>query len=137
MKTLIHTAALTVTLSVIYTTNIFAATIFGEELNNDDMPTNTTEIYNDILLDKAIAKFNFTDESYINDIPFDTECISEACLYQEAVSVIYIIEDEEYIDDIPFNTRCVSAKCRYDKAMKVEFNFEEEEYIDDMEMNTK
>jgi hypothetical protein len=74
MKTLIHTAALTVTLSVIYTTNIFAATIFGEELNNDDMPTNTTEIYNDILLDKAMkVEFNFEEEEYIDDMEMNTK----------------------------------------------------------------
>ncbi len=137
MKTLLHTATLTVTLSIIFTASIFAATIFGEELNNDEIPFNTTGIYNDVLLDENIAEFNFTDESFINDIPFDTECISEACLYQKAILVIYIFEDEEYINDIPFNTRCISAKCRYEKAMKVEFNFEEEEYIDDMEINTK
>ncbi len=85
MKTLLHTATLTVTLSLMFTTSIFAATIFGEELNNDELPYNTTEIYNDVLLDENIAEFNFTDESFINDIPFDTECISEACLYQKAI----------------------------------------------------
>ena len=61
MKTLLHTATLIVTLSLMFTASIFATTIsFGEELYIDDMPFNTTEVYNDILLEKAIAEFNFS-----------------------------------------------------------------------------
>jgi len=74
-------------------------------------------------LKKNWLEFNYEEEGYIDDIPFETECVTLECLYHEAVSVDFEHEEEEYIDDIPFDTKCVSAHCLYAKAMKVEFNF--------------
>ncbi len=134
MKTLLKTTALLVTLTILLSVNLNASIFnFSEEQYIDDIPFNTTEIYNKLIGEQTISEFDFEDERYINDIPFDTECISIDCLYQEAISIEFQIEEENYIDDIPFNTKCITANCLYQKAMKVEFNFEEEKYIDDIE----
>jgi len=44
----------------------------------------------------------FNQESYIDDIQFDTECVSVQCKYQKAISIEFNFEEEEYIDDIEF-----------------------------------
>jgi len=135
MKTLLKTTALLATLTVLLSANLFASPFnFDDELYIDDIPFNTTEIYNDLMLDKNLSDFNFEEEEYINDIPFNTDRLTVYCLYQKAVSVDFKLAEEKYIDDIPFNTKCISVNCLYQKAMKVEFNFEEEEYIDDMDL---
>ncbi len=87
-------------------------------------------------LNAAVESFNFEEENYINDIPFNTECITAEFLYEKAITEIYNFEDEAYIEDIPFNTECVTASCRYQKAISVIFSFEEENYIDDIPFNT-
>jgi hypothetical protein len=43
---------------------------------------------------------NFNEESYIDDIPFNTECVSANCCYHKAISVEFNFEEEQYIDDI-------------------------------------
>ncbi len=135
MKTLIKTTALIVTLTILFSTTAVASIFSPSEgvfINNE--PKASEETYNDFTTENSLLEFTFEEEEYIDDIPFDTECISIDCLYQEAISIDYQIEDEKYINDIPFDTKCISAKCRYNKAMKVEFNFEEEEYIDDIDI---
>ncbi len=47
-----------------------------------------------------VKEFNFEDEEYINDIPFDIECISAQCKYEKAINEDFFFEDEEYIDDM-------------------------------------
>lgn len=74
---------------------------------------------------------NFEDESYINDIPFDTEMIVNEMMNPE-----FNFEDEAYIDDIPFNTECVAINCNYRKAMAVPFEMPEESFIEDLPFNT-
>jgi len=103
MKTLIKTTALLVTLTVLFSVSLNAAV------------------------------FNFNEEQYIDDIPFDTEKIAADSLYNQAVSVDFQNEEEEYIDDIPFNTECISTNCLFLKAILVDFSFEEEIYINDIE----
>ena len=75
--------------------------------------------------------FNFEEESYIDDIPFNTEKI---------VSDINLrnidFEEEAYIDDIPFNTESIVISYNYKQALTVDFNFSEEATIDDIEVNT-
>jgi hypothetical protein len=55
------------------------------------------------------ADFNFEDEAYIDDIPFNTECVSANCHYQQAIGKVFDFEDESYIDDIPFNTHTLAS----------------------------
>ncbi|MBC8319194.1 MAG: hypothetical protein H8E34_00560 [Bacteroidetes bacterium] len=77
--------------------------------------------------------YNFTDETYIDDIPFNTtEVLSDIITEQNLVA--FDFEEESYIDDIPFDTECISIDCLYQKAIMVEFNFEDEGYIDDIEL---
>lgn len=104
MKTLAKNISLTITLSVLFSLG-FTASVF-----------------------------NFTEETYINDIPFNTECVTSDCLYQQAVSIDFQLEDDNYIDDIPFDTECISSDCLYKKAMLEDFNLGEEAYIDDIEL---
>lgn len=103
MKTLLKTTTLLVTLTVLFSTNLNASV------------------------------FNFNEEQYIDDIPFNTESVTADSLYKEAVSVEFQFEEEEYIDDIPFNTKCVSINYLFYKAILVNFDFDEEIYIDDIE----
>lgn len=110
MKTLLKTTALLVTLTILLSVNLNASIFnFSEEKYIDDIPFNTTEIYNNLIGEQTISEFDFEDERYINDIPFDTECISIDCLYQEAISIEFQIEEEEYIDDIEASVFYVSA----------------------------
>lgn len=102
MKTLVKTTSLLIALTVLLSANLNA------------------------------SAFNFVEESYIDDIPFDTGYITANCIYQKAVSVDFQFEEEEYIDDIPFDTEYVTTDCLYKKAVSVDFQLEEEEYIDDM-----
>lgn len=64
----------------------------GNKLNNISINTNRKSP-NVFYFQKTIME----DETYINDIPFDTE---------EIVENIYSnLEDENYVDDIPFDTK--------------------------------
>jgi len=47
-----------------------------------------------------ITEYIYTEEGYINDIPFDTERIAND-------SKTFEMEEEGYIDDIPFDTKKV------------------------------
>ena len=133
MKTLINTTALLVSLTVLFTVNLNASTYsFNDEAYIDDIPFNTTEVFNDIIAEHNLAEFNFEDEEYIDDICFNTRCVTVNCLYTKAISVDFHLEEEQYVDDIPFDTECISMDCHYNKAMLVEFDFEEEGTIDDM-----
>ncbi len=133
MKALTKTTTLIAILAVMLTTNLFASAFsFNEESYIDDIPFNTEEIYNDIVIERQQADFNLEVEDYINDIPFDTETITLNNKYQEAISIEFQLEDEEYIDDISYDTECISNDCLYQKAMQAEFNFEEESFINDI-----
>ncbi len=103
MKTIIKTSALLVTFTLLLAANMSA------------------------------SAFNFEEESYINDIPFDAEEVYNDFVVDQQL-VEFDFEEESYVNDIPFDTACISANCKYSKAMLVEFNFEEETYIDDMNM---
>jgi len=87
-------------------------------------------------LNATAETFCFEEEAYINDIPFNTGCVTAEYLYEKAINEEYNFEEESYISDIPFDTECVTAHCRYHKAINVTFSFEEESYIDDIPFNT-
>ncbi len=100
MKTLTKITAL-IAIAIMFSANLNASPItFNEESYIDDIPFNTTEIYNEIIAENNLTKFTFEEEEYIDDIPFDTECVSTNCLYQKAISVEFNFEEEEYVDDI-------------------------------------
>lgn len=84
--------------------------------------------YSDLNI-KLIPEFNFEEEAYIDDIPFDTECVSKNCIYQKAMLVAFDFEEEAFVDDIPFATSKVASES--------DFSFSEESFIDDIPFNTK
>ena len=81
------------------------------------------------------ANLNFTDEAYIDDIPFSTKEVYDDVMNERNLQQ-FDFGDEEYIDDIPFDTHCISTQCFYQRAIRVDFNFEEEAYIDDIPFDT-
>jgi hypothetical protein len=100
MKTLTKITAL-IAIAIIFSVNLNASPVnFNEESYIDDIPFNTTEIYNEIITENQLADFSFEEEQYIDDIPFNTECISAYCQYQKAISVEFNFEEEQYINDI-------------------------------------
>jgi hypothetical protein len=71
-----------------------------------------------------------TEESYINDIPFDTyEIAVESILEGEELQ----LQDEAYIDDIPFDTKAIADKCLLNMKMKTL----DESNINDLPFNTE
>lgn len=83
----------------------------------------------------SASNINFTDEAYINDIPFDTKEVYDEIMNERNLAQ-FDFEDEAYIDDIPFDTKCVTIHCFYQRALKVDFSFDEETYIDDIPFDT-
>ena len=77
------------------------------------------------------SPINFSEESYINDIPFSTTEVYNEIITEQNLAE-FDFEEEKYIDDITVNTQCISTQCLYQEAISVEFNFEEEQYIDDI-----
>jgi hypothetical protein len=72
------------------------------------------------------------EESYIDDIPFDTEKIVDE------ISVPAIdFEDETYINDVPFCTSEVVEEIENRSALDNEFRLEDEAYINDIPFNTQ
>lgn len=105
MKTLIKTTSALVTLTILTFANL-----------------NASEYY-------------YNDESYIDDIPFNTDEIYNDIIADRELAE-FDFEEEEYIDDIPVDSGCVTAECKYKKAVAVDFQFEEDEYVDDITFNT-
>jgi len=100
MKTLTTITAL-IAIAIMISANLNASPVnFAEESYINDIPFNTTEVYNDIIAEQTLAQFDFKEEQYIDDIPFNTECVSTNCLYQKAISVEFNFEEEQFINDI-------------------------------------
>ena len=124
MKTTTQSLSVSV---VIYTTLflLIAGVAFGSELklnnNIEDLP----------------PVIDFEEEAYVDDIPFDTQAIAEACILKEIMNVEFDFEEEAYIDDIPYNTCEVARNCRIEKYLEDVFDFEEEAYIDDIPFDTE
>ena len=79
-----------------------------------------------------ISAIDFEEEAYVNDIPFNTAEIVANYNYVQSTLVVYEMEEENYIDDIPFNTEYIA-----DLKLIESFNFEEEASIDDIPFNTQ
>lgn len=107
MKTTINLSALIITLSILFSFNIYASNdnfTFEEENFIDDIPFNTESVAIDILA----SQIDFEDEAYIDDIPVNTASVSENYRYQTAINSAFYFSDEEPIDDIPFETSTVA-----------------------------
>ena len=125
MKALHTTKTIIATLAILFAFSLSAGTLtLAEENYIHDIPFNTNEIYNEILISSGVLDFDFSEEAYINDIPFNTECITADCLYEKALNVTFEMKEESYIDDIPFDTECVSVDCLYQRALQQNFGFD-------------
>jgi hypothetical protein len=93
----------------------------------------------------TVTLFLLKEESYINDIPFNTEKIfRRACCYYKHYGryvADLTLRDEEYIDDIPFNTTLIASTYLNSQMLKepmnLNFNLEDEPYIDDIPFDTR
>lgn len=84
----------------------------------------------------VMAETNFPNESYIDDIPFDTEIIYSQIVIERNI-LDFKMDEEAYINDIPFQTKAISEDKLYALALEVDFSLKEESYIDDIPFNTK
>ena len=82
-------------------------------------------------LKPASAHTLTNEETYIDDIPFDTGLVVDTITLAK-----FEMEEESYIDDIPFNTATVVANYQYKNAVEVVFELTEEGYIDDIPFAT-
>ena len=46
--------------------------------------------------------FEFEEEVYVDDIPFDTQKVAVEKIYKNALNEVFTFTDEPYIDDIPY-----------------------------------
>lgn len=135
MKTTYKISTLIASLVLLLTINLNASNL---------LPSFTEESYiDDIPFDTELIfeqltmpEFDFEDEAYINDIPAEMLCVSPDCNYEKAVSVTFEPEEEVYIDDMPFNTEKIADNYFFESAINVAFEIEEEEYINDIPFST-
>lgn len=99
--------------------------------------------------------FDFGDEAYIDDIPFDTHYVSALSATISTDEEAYIADipfnteviaintalsafdfDEESIDDIPFDTHRIVANYKYERALDQRFEFSTEDNINDIPYDT-
>lgn len=136
MKTQKSYTAILLLLALLFAVALQASTALkSESLNLSDAPPETEGISNDAVSPLSV-EFYFEEEEYVNDIPFDTKCVSILCKYEKAMSKTYILEEEAYVDDIPFDTENISNESLMQNAMDVEFNHEDEAYVDDIPFDT-
>ena len=94
-------------LAIIFvSTYVGASTNFGLSIGEyKDCSSIKTANYISLNYNKALAvNFNFDEENYVNDIPFNTDSISAEINYLNAITENFEMAEESYIDDIPFNT---------------------------------
>lgn len=96
-------------------------------------------IFSIIMQSSALADgFKLKEESYIDDIPFNTTEIFYEILAADTGN-LYLpsLNEEAYIDDIPFDTHEIAEIAKSEIAMKKSFKMPEEGYIDDIPFNTE
>lgn len=99
--------------------------------------------------------FDFEEESYIDDIPFNTEWVVSELMtlsydfededitfntahvvanynYRLSTEVVFEIEEKDNINDIPFNSEWIA-----NELLSEPVDFEEESYVDDIPFDTK
>lgn len=80
------------------------------------------------------ASFVLSDESYVNDIPFNTSVIARSANSIEALNANKLT-DESFVNDIPFNTGEIAQSAISYAAMNSS-NLAEESYVDDIPFST-
>lgn len=91
-----------VSLVVLISLHLNATILFytGSLTNNDIYNNSEIIVANEIIADAFEAVFEMEEETYIDDIPFDTEALSDKLNYEKAIAVEFNFDEEEYIDDI-------------------------------------
>ncbi len=74
------------------------------------------------------------EESYIDDIPFNTEHIFDSLL-DATITQEFGLSEEDYIQDIPFDTKEVIDSAA--DALTHDFDLEDESYINDIPFSTE
>lgn len=133
LETFIWIFGLVLLFAVFSYTNASANTIEFSEESYIDDIPFDTEM---IVYGLQTPEFDFEDEEYIDDIPFNTACVSANCIYNIANMVVFEMEEEEYIDDLPFSTVDIAENYTFNMAMAVDFEMEDESYIDDIPFDT-
>ena len=113
-------------------------------LTTENNKTMKTKLYTTILIaiitlfsvNLNASNIQFAEESYIDDIPFDTEMICESLMLKDFQNE-FQFEEEAYIDDIPFSTKSVAANYHFTSALEIDFDFNDEDYINDIPFNTE
>jgi len=77
--------------------------------------------------------YALSEESYINDIPFNTRAIF--CRFIKCKVMNMKLQDEPAVDDIPFSTSEISAKI-LNPVPAVKTILDDEAYIDDIPFDT-
>lgn len=130
MRTKIYTTALITLMILTNTLMAFATAISFEEETYIDDIPFNTEA---IFEDLTLeTSFTFEPEVYVDDIPFNTFEIASGL-----DSIRSDFEDDAYIDDIPFDTQQLAATYNYYASLDESFDFEEEDYVDDIPFNTE
>lgn len=133
LETFIWIFGLVLLFAVFSYTNASANTIEFSEESYIDDIPFDTEM---IVYGLQTPEFDFEEEEYIDDIPFNTACVTANCVYKKAIQVVFEMNDEEYIDDLPFSTVKVAENYSLSQSMSVEFEMEDETYIDDIPFDT-
>ena len=136
MKTLKNLTALIATLALMLSISLHAESS-NFQLEEESYINDIPFNTETVVNELLMPEFDFEEESYIDDIPFNTECVSNNCKYQKAISINYELEDEAYINDIPFNTPEIADEVNYTSATNMEFEMEDEEYVNDIPFDTK
>lgn len=145
MKTKLHTrntySANRTLESIIWVTAIILLFILFSYTNTFANPTtleresyiNDIPFNTEMRVNLVASTFNLNEETYIDDIPFNTtELYNDIIAEQEPAE--FDFDEEEYIDDITIDTKCISTHCLYQRAISVEFNLDEEQFINDIEL---
>jgi hypothetical protein len=80
--------------------------------------------------------FRMQEESYINDIPFNTSLVLNEMHSCFALNMEFELLEETYINDIPFDTNEVIMEYGID-INGLSLKMAEEEYINDIPFDTK
>ena len=80
--------------------------------------------------------YNFEEEAYVDDIPFNTADISRQKLFELAMMQDFDLNEEASIDDVPFNTEQVVINYNFRQATKQVYEMTEENYVNDIPFNT-
>lgn len=76
--------------------------------------------------------FDFENEQYIDDIPFNLEQVEMMTKFNNAVDTDFSFTQEEFINDLHFSENELDAIGSYNQAISHDFDFEDEVYINDI-----